>query len=33
MLRRWEAAAWAALYEGDNGPLRDARREIMGQDQ
>jgi len=29
MLMRWEAAVWAALYEGDNGPLRDARREIM----
>lgn len=29
MLCRWEAAIWAALYEGDNGPLVDARREMI----
>jgi len=29
MLCRWEAAIWAALYDGDNGPLVDARREMM----
>lgn len=29
MLCRWEAAAWAALYDRNNGPMIEARREMM----